>query len=389
MLARFFNRRVMTNFDWIGFFLILAIAGIGLLTLWSVTHQDPFHQHLFIKQVYGTLAGIALYIMVSFIDPHKLERIGYVAYLLLFILLALTLMRGSIGMGGQRWYSIGGIKFQPSECAKILFPPFLTFFLSTESSRPFSYQTFGILLFLLLCSSLLILKQPDLGTAIIILGSGLILFAAAGLNPKVLITFGIIIAIASPIAWKALRPYQQNRILVFIGEGNAHKESYQIEQSTISIGSGKLFGKGIGQGTQNRYAFLPARHTDFIFSIYAEEFGFFGCLVLLLLYLGLFIHIFRRILLQQNPFERLLALGLITPFILSAFINISMVLRLAPVVGIPLPLMGYGLTNLLITYASLGWINSLHIHRFAQTPLPRHLDQVYNEHRTHIQKPYS
>jgi rod shape determining protein RodA len=376
-----YDIRYLTHFDWISFILVMLISIIGLLTLYSAAFEQPFFNTFFIKQAYGIAIGFILYCIFCCINPARLESIFAIGYFVLIGLLMLTLIKGSISMGGQRWFSIIGLRFQPSEIAKLALPAFITFFLSTERTRPFPSQAFYPLLAIIVCSALLIMKQPDLGTAIIISLSGIILLCIAGMKKKLLFTLIIFFGISSPIAWYFLHPYQQNRIRVYLGAGDIRKERYQIEQSIVSVGSGEISGKGFCKGTQNKYAFLPARRTDFIFSVFAEEYGFVGCIIVLLLYGLLFIRIMYLSTKLHNPFERLLMLGLLIPIILSALCNISMVVGLAPIVGIPLPLMSYGLSNMLITFAALGWINGIYTRRFITLPLPHHLDYLYNENK--------
>ena len=211
---------------------------------------------------------------------------------------------------------------------------------------------------------MLIIKQPDLGTGLIILFSSAIMIWLAGINKKFFIWSLIIFSFTAPILWKCLKPYQRKRIEVFLGAGDRKKERYQIEQSRIAIGSGGLTGKGFLNGTQNKFMFLPEGRTDFIFSVLCEEWGFIGASILILLYILLFIRLFYVINSIKNFFSQLLACGLIIHIVISTVINISMVMGLMPTVGIPLPLMSYGITHTWITFASLGWFNSIATRRF-------------------------
>jgi len=357
------DRRLITNFDFAGFFLILTITFIGLLTVFSATTSGSERfSYYFIKQLEGTFAALGIYLLFCSIGYEKIERWSYFLFFFVVILLGITLIKGSIGMGAQRWISIAGVKFQPSEIVKILFPAFFSYFLTTEK-RPFTTNTFKPLIIILCVVTVLVLKQPDLGTAIIILVSGCILLMVAGLNKKFFIIAAMVIALAAPLCWSLLKPYQKNRIIVFMGGGDSHKERYHIEQSKIAIGSGRFFGKGYLQGTQNHLCFLPERRTDFIFSVFAEEFGFVGCCILIMLFFLLFYHLYSVIVTVTDKNAQLLMYGLITPLVLSTGINIGMVLGLTPIVGIPLPFMSYGLTHTLITFAMCGWINSILMRR--------------------------
>jgi len=283
-------------------------------------------------------------------------------------LLLFTIVKGSIGMGAQRWINLGFIKIQPSELAKFLFPSFIAYYLYTENEVfIFKNKDFIPLFIILAVSALLILKQPDLGTALILLFSGLSCIWLAGLNKKWFLYGALIVVLSMPLLWCSLKTYQQNRISVFLGQGQARKERYQIEQSTIAIGSGGIIGKGFLKGTQNKFQFLPESRTDFIFSVICEERGLLGALIILLLYTILFTRFFMRISQLQTAWTQLFAAGLIIHIVFSTIINIGMVLGLLPIVGIPLPLISYGISNLWITFASLGVCQSILMHRHYTT----------------------
>jgi len=280
----------------------------------------------------------------------------------MLLFLIVTIAKGSIGMGAQRWIDLFFFKFQPSECIKLFFPVFFVNYIQHHTI--FTKSRFVIIIFLLTVTFILILKQPDLGTACIILFSGLLLCWFAGLSNKFFISLFIAGLIFSPVVWHFLHSYQKKRIAVFLGYGSSDKERYQIEQSLIAIGSGGITGKGFGKGTQNNLLFLPESRTDFIFSALGEEWGFIGCMLLILLYCVLFLRIFYLCFLLHNSNSLLLVIGLLLPTLLSCIINCSMVIGLLPIVGIPLPLVSYGVTNLWITLASFGWIQGICIRRF-------------------------
>ncbi|NBQ43594.1 MAG: rod shape-determining protein RodA [Mycobacteriaceae bacterium] len=360
------DRRYFLYFDWISFFLMLAITSIGLMFVYSSTSTEltPYSS-FFKKQLYGFCAALGIYFFFCIKDYRTLCRAGYFIYFLIIILLIFTLFKGKIGMGAQRWIDLKLFKFQPSEVAKLFFPAFLTYFLYSENDVPvYNMDHFAPLLCILLLSSVLILKQPDLGTAIIFFASGILMLWLAGIGKR-FFRWGLIIFIfCAPISWHFLKPYQKQRVMVFLGEGQGHKERYHIEQSKIAIGSGGVFGKGFTKGTQNKLLFLPESRTDFIFSVLCEEWGLVGALVLLLLYLLLFLRILYQINLVPTFFARLLATGLLMHSALAMVINSGMVCGLLPVVGIPLPLVSYGVSSLWITYASFGWIQGITTRRF-------------------------
>lgn len=355
--------RAHATIDWPSCIITLIIACVGLLFVYSATHTPEHPISLFFtKQLIGTCIGILLYGACIVIDFRVLQRWGYFAFYGVIALLLFTLIKGSIGMGAQRWINLGIIKFQPSELAKLFFPAFVSYYLYTHEERRFAaWKQFIPLIIMLGISFLFILKQPDLGTALVIAFCGLILLWLAGL-PKQFFIYGALACIlTAPLLWKALKPYQKNRIAVFLGYGTTQKERYQIEQATIAIGSGGLTGKGFQNGTQNTLQFLPESRTDFIFAVVCEEWGFIGAMLLLLLYLMLFLRGLFLIPAISAPHAQLLAIGLLFHIILSAFINIAMVMGLLPIVGIPLPLLSYGLSNLLISFVSLGWIQGIYL----------------------------
>lgn len=359
------DRRTIRYFDWLSLFLMIALSLIGLAFVYSATFKPEVPYSLFFKkQLFGVISGFIIYGICCFTDFRSLMRWGYFAYFVVIGLLIFTLIKGSIGMGGQRWIDLGIIKVQPSELAKLLFPAYATYYFYTEKETlSFNLREFLPVLTMLIISFIVIRKQPDLGTALIVLFSGLILIWLAGMSKKFFITSLIVILSTAPVLWHCLKTYQKNRVLVFLGYGESKKERYQIEQSQIAIGSGGLWGKGYLKGTQNKLQFLPESRTDFIFSVIAEEMGFAGALCIIVLFLLLIIHLIAIIATIKSPFMQLLASGLIIHIALAAIINIFMVTGLLPVVGIPLPFISYGLSNLWVTFASMGWFNSIALAR--------------------------
>ncbi|MBY0109812.1 MAG: rod shape-determining protein RodA [Candidatus Babeliaceae bacterium] len=359
------DRRSLRFFDWQSLFITFILTLIGLCVVLSATYtpEEPYSL-FFKKQLFGILSGFLLYILFCSVDYRILTRWGFFIYFVVIALLLFTMIKGSIGMGAQRWVSLGFIKFQPSELAKLFFPAFFVYYLTSEKKQLKTLFDFLPILITIMVSILLILKQPDLGTALIILFTGGLLLYMAGLSRKFFLIVFCICAASGPLLWHFLKPYQRQRILTFLGEGDSRKERYQIEQSCIAIGSGGLWGKGYLHGTQNRLRFLPEGRTDFIFSVLCEEFGFIGALFAITLYCLLFYRFFLLLLSLEQGLTQLLALGLMSHIIFSTIVNISMVLGLLPVVGIPLPLMSYGITHSWITLASLGWLNGIAARRF-------------------------
>lgn len=363
----FVNKRYLCYFDWISLLLMLCLCMISLCFVFSTTCKGPELSLFFKKQLFGITTGLLIYIFCSFIDYRTICRTGYWLYLFTLGLLIFTLIKGSVGMGAQRWINLGFIKFQSSDLAKLFFPMFITYYFlhDYEEAHP-KPITYGIPLVIILFSFLLVIKQPDLGTGLILLLSGCLMLWFMGLSSKFFMISALCVVITTPISWKILKPYQKKRILVFFGEGNRNKERYQIEQSKIAVGSGGIFGKGIGKGTQNKLSFLPESRTDFIFSVICEETGLIGALFVISLYIMLFLQLMKLIISISSVYSKLMCFGLLIPIMLSTIINICMVLDLMPVVGIPLPFMSYGITHIWTTFASIGCINSVTCQRYAQ-----------------------
>lgn len=362
-------QRSLRYFDITNFIVTVLLASIGIIFVWSATYKPEIPYSLFFKkQLFGVITGFIWYFVFTCVDHRTALRAGYIAYYTLLVILVFTLIKGSIGMGGQRWINLGLFKFQPSEIAKVLFPVYAVYTLKNNQLYPPLPQIIFVpLLSMLTLSFLLIRAQPDLGTAFLVLLSGLILCWLAGLSNKFFVWIGLLSICCIPIAHRLLKPYQLQRISVFLGYGETNKERYQIEQAGIAIGSGGIYGKGILEGTQNKLNFLPESRTDFIFAVLCEEWGLIGAIIVLLLYGILFFRSCTIITSLPTFYMQLLTAGLIMPTILATIVNIFMVLGLLPVVGIPLPLMSYGISHTWITLISLGWFQNIARQRLYRT----------------------
>lgn len=365
------KKTFLQTLDWSVLIIVSILSACSLLFIYSSTSTPEIHYSIFLKkQIFGIITGYLLF-GVFFISDHRtLSRVSYFMYYIVIILLIYTLIKGKIGMGAQRWIDLKLFRFQPSEVAKLFFPGFFSFFLFTEKDVPlYSFNTFIPLLAILAGSSLLILKQPDLGTAIVFGASGLLLLWCAGIGKKFFQFIFVGAFLSAPLIWTyGLKPYQKQRVLVFLGAGSLLKERYHIEQSKIAIGSGGAWGKGFTQGTQNQFDFLPESRTDFIFSVMCEELGFIKILFIIFLYVILFLRLLYKIYIIPFFFAQLQALGLLLPLILSTCINIGMVCGLLPIVGIPLPFISYGITATWIHFCALGWIENITQHEFLALP---------------------
>lgn len=366
-----YDKRFFRYFDWVSFLLTVMLLSIGILFVFSSTYtpENPISA-FFKKQCFWAFIGFIIYFLFCAIDQRHLARWGRVCFFLSLALLVYIFIGGLVALGARRWASFYFFKFQPSELVKLFLPAFMAGYFSElevpryRLSEKMPFKDFLFPLGVLGVSFLLILKQPDLGTALLVLFSGLTLLWFIGLPRKFFLIVGIAGCIGMPVLWKCLKPYQQNRVMVLFGYGDARKERYQIEQSKIAIGSGGVVGKGLLQGTQNKFGFLPEDHTDFIFSVVCEELGFMGAFLVLLLYCLLLSRLLYIVMQIKNLFEQIIAIGLLMHMTFSFCINVGMVTDMLPTVGIPLPLFSYGGTNLWVTMASLGWLNNMAIRRF-------------------------
>ena len=362
-LPRLSLGRKTLQINWGLILLVTATAAIGVAMLYSAANGswNPWAT----RQIARYAVGFVILITVALVDIRFWWRYSYLLYAALLVLLVAVEVVGSIGMGAQRWINLGIIKLQPSELMKVgLALALARYFhgISTEDVRRIPYLF--VPLMLIAMPSALVLKQPDLGTALFLIMMGGAVFFVAGVR---LWKFCIVLAAtgaAVPIVWSTLRSYQQKRILTFLDpESDPLGAGYHILQSKIALGSGGLFGKGFMQGSQSHLNFLPEKQTDFIFTMMAEEFGMVGGLVLLGLYILIMIYGFAIGLRSRSHFGRLLALGLTSMLFLYVFINIAMVMGLIPVVGVPLPLISYGGTAMLTLMIGFGFLTNVYVHR--------------------------
>jgi len=355
--------RKALQINWGLILIVTATAAIGVAMLYSAANGswNPWAT----RQIARYAVGLVILITIALVDISFWWRYAYLLYAVLLALLIAVEVVGSIGMGAQRWINLGVIKLQPSELMKVGLALALARYFhgaSTEDVRRIPYLIVPLLLIAL--PSALVLKQPDLGTALFLIMIGGAVFFVAGVQ---LWKFGLVLAAAGaaiPIVWSTLRTYQQKRILTFLDpESDLLGAGYHILQSKIALGSGGLFGKGFMQGSQSHLNFLPEKQTDFIFTMMAEEFGMVGGLVLLGLYILIMIYGFAIGLRSRTHFGRLLAMGLTSMLFLYVFINIAMVMGLIPVVGVPLPLISYGGTAMLTLMIGIGFLINVYVHR--------------------------
>lgn len=356
-------RQRLWQVNWSLVFLIAVIGGVGVAMLYSAGggNMQPWASRQFVRLGMGL---VALFV-IALIDIRFWLRYAYLIYAAGLLLLGAVEAMGAIGMGAQRWIRIGSFQFQPSEFMKVALVLALARYFHRMNIEDIGRPTYLLIpLFLVLAPVALVIKQPDLGTAVMLLLGGGAMFFLAGVY---LWKFGAIIVagIASiPIGWNFLHEYQRQRILTFLNpESDPLGSGYHILQSQIAFGSGSVFGKGYLQGTQSHLNFLPERHTDFIYTMLAEEFGLVGGLLVLVLYAMLMVYGFAIAVRSRNHFGRLVAMGVTTTILLYVFVNTAMVMGLIPVVGVPLPLISYGGTAMLTVLGGCGLLMNAYIHR--------------------------
>ena len=338
---------------------LLLICVFGLFVLYSASGENS---RLLVNQAIRLGVALIAMLIVAQLPPDFLRRWtpwGYAAGLLLLIL---VLTKGDVGQGARRWLDVG-IRFQPSEAMKLAVPMMTAWFLHDRHIPP-RIGHLAIIAVLIAVPTLMIAKQPDLGTSLLIAASGIIVVILAGMSFKLMFGLGVLTVPGAFVLWNFMQDYQRQRVLTLLNpDSDPLGAGYNIIQSKIAIGSGGLFGKGWTNGSQAQLEFLPERHTDFIFAVLGEEFGLFGVVALLALYMfvigrGLYIATHAH-----DTYSRLLAGSISLTFLVYVFVNTAMVTGLVPVVGIPLPLVSFGGTSMVTLMAGFGILMSIHSHR--------------------------
>jgi rod shape determining protein RodA len=363
-----FDRRLIQYFDWVLLLLLLIIAGVSILNLYSATYavREVGGSQIFLKQIYWFAIGFCVLLAMMTFSYNLLQKIAYPLYFLSVGLLVLVLIFGRISSGSQRWLSLGPVVFQPSELAKIALLIVLSRFFSERASlKRYRLRDLWQPFLIIALPTVLVLKQPDLGTALLLVSFSFSIILLVGMNWKSFLILILSVIAFSPVAWMHLREYQKNRIMTFLmPEMDPLGTGYHVNQSKIAIGSGMMVGKGYLKGTQTRLDFLPEQHTDFAFSVLAEEWGFAGSLVLLLLYLLVVLWGLNIAKISRDRFGTILAVGIVALVFWQVVINVGMVTGLLPVVGTPLLLISYGGSSLVTTMAALGLIMNISMRRF-------------------------
>jgi len=339
---------------------LILLCGFGLIVLYSATSQDPDQLR---RQVLRLGLAFGVLVVLAQIPPPQLRRWSPSLFLIGILMLVAVLLFGEVGKGAQRWLDLGLFRFQPSELVKVTVPMMVAWYVG-QNPLPPSWKRLLVASILVFLPAILIAKQPDLGTSLLVASAGVFVLFLAGVSWRLV---GSLIALAgalTPLIWYLMRPYQRQRVLTFLNpESDPLGTGYHIIQSKIAIGSGGLYGKGWLNGTQSHLEFLPERSTDFIFAVLAEEFGLIGVLLLLALYLFIILRGLYIATQAQDTYSRLLAGSLTLVFFVYLFVNTGMVTGILPVVGVPLPLVSYGGTSLVTIMAGFGILMSVHTHR--------------------------
>lgn len=349
------------DFDWVLLGAAVAIFIAGLLFLFSAVYSKNID--FIVRQISWFLIGGLFFIVIINVNYRKIISLGYVFYFFSIVLLLLVILFGSKRLGAQRWLELGYFNLQPSEFAKLFITLALIRYL-TQYKAEKGIKNIAAVFFIIILPFVLILAQPDLGTALMLVPVFFTLLYIWGAKLKHLFFMAASWLLASPLAWFLLKDYQKDRLMVFLNPDiDPLGAGYTVIQSRIAIGSGGVFGKGWLSGTQNQLNFLTERHTDFIFSVAGEEWGFAGGVILIILYYVLVrraIEIARK---TDDPCGVLVACGMAAIIGIQAVVNISMTMGFMPVVGLPLPLVSYGGSSLLVTMIALGLLESVAIHR--------------------------
>ena len=340
---------------------LILLCGFGLMVLYSASSESLAQVQ---RQAIRLALACVVMLVVAQIPPAQLRRWSPWLYAISLLLLLAVLLVGEVGKGAQRWLDLGFFRFQPSELAKLAVPMMIAWFLA-EKSLPPGWKRLLAAGVMTLLPVLLIARQPDLGTSLLVASAGLFVLFLAGLSGRFIV--GMVVT-AIPVGWAlwewGMRDYQRDRVLTFLNpESDPLGTGYHIIQSKIAIGSGGLYGKGWLNGTQSHLEFLPERTTDFIFAVLSEEFGLTGVLLLLALYLFIILRGLYIATQAQDTFSRLLGGALTLVFFVYLFVNTGMVSGILPGVGVPLPLVSYGGTSLVTIMAGFGILMSVHTHR--------------------------
>ncbi|RLB92132.1 MAG: rod shape-determining protein RodA [Deltaproteobacteria bacterium] len=364
------DRRLVQHFDWVLLGLTVILGAIGILALYSTVSADAdmagSGRVVYLKQLYWFGIGLAFMVVMFLFNYRRLNQWASAIYTFSIILLVCVIFLGKEVSGSKRWLMLGSFSFQPSELTKIAIVVMLARYFSDRiSEKGFTLKRLWKPLIWMFIPFALIAKQPDLGTSLIVVLTAATMIMFSKIERRSLICLIATGALSCSVAWFFLKGYQKKRILAFLSPGtDPLGAGYHIIQSKIAVGSGMLFGKGFLKGTQNVLSFLPEQHTDFVFSVLAEQWGFIGSAVVVALYLSLVIWGLGIAISSKEPFGTMLAVGITSIIFWQVFINIGMTLGLLPVVGVPLPLISYGGSSLVSTMIGVGLLANISMRRF-------------------------
>lgn len=369
------RKSILHRFDWSLFFIMLILIGVGCVMIYSSyemtlpAEDKPLTENLVFRQGLFAGVGLILYFVTALINYRALRSLHKWIYLFIIAILGITLLMVDDLGGTQRWIRLSAFDVQTSELSKVLMIVVLANYLRGDEGNLKSPGPFLLSALLLLPPILLIYMQPDFGTALILFTTWLGMVYLAGVRWQHLVLLLIVGLVAAPLIWFQLEGYMQDRItMFFFPDPDPSGASYNVTQALISIGSGGLWGKGLFQGTQSQLYFLRVRHTDFIFSVLAEELGFVGAILLLLLFAFLVLRILRIAANAQEDYGRLVATGVAIMILVQTLINVGMNANLMPVTGLPLPLVSYGGSSLITIMLALGLTQSVSIHSTNNKP---------------------
>jgi len=358
----------MNNFlkmDWLVIVVIILLLGIGLTALYSVSFASGgFNPNNFYKQIIAIGVGFGLMLFFSFYDYRALNSYSTKLYLILLIFLIGVIFLGMNIRGTRGWLNLGEFNFQPVEIAKLVMIIFLASFLSKKKSHLSEVVRIVTSAILVFIPVFFVLRQPDFGSAAIIVGIWISILLVSGIDKKNIAVFFLIGILALFSSWFFLKDYQKDRLKNVVNPYSDPRGSgYNVIQSMVAVGSGGVFGKGLGHGSQSQLNFLPEKHTDFIFAVIAEELGFAGAVFVFALFVVLFYRIKETARLARDNFGYLLAVGIMAMFFLQILVNVGMNIGLSPIAGVPLPFLSYGGSSIVIVLASIGLIQSVYIRK--------------------------
>ncbi len=362
-MARYIRYR---DFDWILLGLVLLICAVGVSEIYSATLATKLAaRHLHISQLYWIGAGLFIMFVASLVNYEVLLDHAHWLYIASIGSLLAVFLFGQRYLGAKRWIQIhGSLHFQPSEWVKIILILALAKYFQ-EQHRDATLSDIAKVGAIVLLPFLLVLKQPDMGTALTYLPIAGMALVLGGMRMKYAAVIMVLVVVAMPLYWRHMKPYQQQRLIAFVNpQSDAQGSGYQLQQSLIAVGSGGLFGKGAGKGSQTQGSFIPEPHNDFIFAAFSEEHGFVGAVTVLLLYFLVLMRLIHNAQTAPDRAGTFVVMGVVAVLLFHILVNVGMVVGFMPVTGIPLPLMSYGGSSVLFMFLALGIVNNVRMRRF-------------------------